>query len=125
MESLESLKENARRLANAIGDIEDADRRKANAKKVGKFYKTRNNYSVPKKASDYWWQYERVIRMDETGFLYTLCFQTDCHGKVFIEPERYAYHMQYGTPISAREFGKAWDALVKSISDMTETLERK
>lgn len=115
MESLETLQDTARKAGEKIERIETARRREANGTKVGKFYKTRNNYSCPKKASDYWWQYEKVTRMDSRGFLRTLQFQTDSYGTVHVEFEHYAYHMQYGTEIKKAEFDRAWKTMQAKI----------
>lgn len=118
MNKLEVLKARARNIGEQIGAIEDAARRDTNGKKVGKFYKTRNNYSVPSKPSDYWWLYECVTRMDDGGFLWTMAFQTDKNGTISIEPERYAYHMQYGTEITKAEFDRAWMRLKANIIEL-------
>lgn len=114
-QSIETLRETSRKAQEAISEIETLARREANGPKVGKFYKTRNSYSCPEKPSDYWWVYEKVTRMDESGFLYTTQFQTDKHGKIFIEPDHYAYHMQYGTEIKPAVFSRAWAKLIEDI----------
>lgn len=121
---IEELRNTAREAGEAISRHEIAERKKANLKKVGRTYKTRNSYSCPEKSSDYWWVYEKVTHMDGEGFLHTFCFQTDKNGQICVEEDRFAYHMQYGSPIKSAEFGRAWAKVVDRINAQTKMLAR-
>lgn len=118
MESLEALQEQARSLAEMIGGIEDAKRRDANGKKVGRYFKTRNSYSCPEKPSDYWWVYAKVTKMDDAGFLYTTEFQIDKNGDINIRFGHYSYHMQGWTEIKRSEVVNAWKRLDAKLDKM-------
>lgn len=88
----------------------------ANKHKVGKYFKTRNNYSCPEKRSDYWWTYERCIGMDKDGMLKTFQFETDKYGDVLVKFNHHAYHLQYGKPCSKSEFDRAFKKMQQKIA---------
>jgi len=116
MSTIEALRKTARRAQEAIGEIETVARRKENAKKVGKFFKTQNSYSCPEKPSDYWWLYAKCIRMDEDGFLYSFQFQTDKNGCLDIRPEHYSYYLNGFSEIPKTEFERAWKTLLEKLN---------
>lgn len=116
METLEQLKDTARKAGDAIYRMEVAERKKANAAKIGQVYKTRNSYSCPEKPSDYWWLYAKVTHMDADGLLWTKDFQTDCRGDINIRLSHMGYHMQGWTKITQAEFDRAWKRLRETIT---------
>ena len=116
METIEQLKKIAGDAQDKLWAIQADQFRKANGSKVGKTFRTRNNFSCPKKRSDYWWQYAKVTRMDEGGMLYATIFQTDQFGNVTVSYDSCVHHAQYYTPCPATDFNKAWRALLKKLN---------
>jgi len=114
---IEALRKQAAEAQNAIAEHQHAEWRKANAPKVGKCFRTKNSCSCPEKPSDYWWVYARVTRMDESGMLYAMTFQTDKYGNVNIEQDSCVHHAQYYTPCSAADLKKAWKKLLSKLND--------
>jgi hypothetical protein len=55
---------------------------------VGTYWKYRNCYYAPKKASDYWWLYVRVDYV-KGGTLYGTKFQVDKDGKMTVDIDEY------------------------------------
>src|SRR5581483_1710586 len=106
MEQLSELEATARAVGEKIDAIKTKERKAANQKKVGRYYKTRNSYSCPENPSDYWWLYAKCTRMDNEGFLYAFKFQTDKYGKIEIESDAHSYHMQHYDPCTKAEFDK-------------------
>jgi hypothetical protein len=98
-----------------LAAIKAEEFRRANAPKVGKTFKTRNNFSCPEKPSDYWWLYSKVTRMDNDGMLYATYFQTDKYGNISVCFDHYAYHMQGHQQIPAAEFNRAWKKMVAKV----------
>lgn len=111
MQSIEQLAEISRDAQERIEKIKSAERRADNGKKVGKYFRTRNNYSCPEKPSDYWWVYAKITKMDDAGYLYMTEFQIDKNGDINVRFDHYAYHMQGWTEIKRAEMLKAWKRL--------------
>lgn len=118
MESIDTLRETVRAAGEKLSQIESAAFRKVNGKKVGKTFKTRNNYSCPEKPSDYWWVYVAVTRMDEFGLLYATEFQTDSRGNIFLRLDQCVFHLQSDyKSIPAIEFHRAAKKMQEKIAD--------
>lgn len=119
MERKEELRRQLKVLHEELNTITDAEDDVRNATFVGKCFKTRNNYSCPKIAKDYWWLYFKVLRAADVG-LYCLCFQIDCNGRIDIEPNVYmtANSFDSYTPIKPAEFEKAWTRCVLAVSEV-------
>jgi hypothetical protein len=115
MESVEQLQKIATEAQAKLWEIEHAKRRKENGSKVGKTFRTQNNYSCPEKPSDYWWLYAKVTRMDDDGLLYATTFQTDKYGNVDIKYDELVYHMQHYSQCPATELNRAWRALLRRV----------
>lgn len=103
----------------ALSRMQDERRRAENAALVGKTFKYRNSYSCPEKASDYWWLYAKVTKMDTDGTLSLFTFETDKCGRIRIE----LFHHRYGldssyVPISAAEYRKALKALKARVAKL-------
>lgn len=73
-----------------LSEIKTNERLLENKDKVGKFYKYHNCYSCPKDDSDYWWEYQEIISMDEYGDLHSIEFSIDKDGKLSMENNNYA-----------------------------------
>jgi len=99
-----------------MGRRETLLRESKNASKVGRYFKTRNNYSCPEKRSDYWWTYEFCTRMDQDGMLKTYRFETDKYGNVRVNFDHHAYHLQYAKPCSKGEFYRAFKKMQRKVS---------
>lgn len=119
MADIDKLKKKLRAQAaeanESLWAIELDERLKGNQPKLGKAYKRRNNYSCPKKPSDYWWDYALVTSLSEDGLLWAKSFCIDSNGQITIEPKRMIYHAQDWTPIPKPEFTKAWKAARKNL----------
>lgn len=112
MEQIETLKQQARAVAEKIGRIEDAERYAQNKKLEGKAFKYRNSYSCPDKPSDYWWMYTKVLKVTR-DFIHIHQFQTDRYGSVTIDLEKKHYRHFHGgfVEIKSSEFERQWKAL--------------
>lgn len=58
-------------------------------KLIGNCYRFKNCYSLPERASDYWWFYVKITHMDEHGVLRGTAFQRDKEGKIEIDKNAY------------------------------------
>lgn len=113
--TVDELTKIAREAQEKLGEIRAAEFRRLNGPKVGKAFKTRNNFSCPEKPSDYWWLYSKVTRMDDDGMLYATDFETDRYGNISVRFNHYAYHMQGHQQIPAAEFRRAWKKMQAKI----------
>lgn len=98
-----------------INQIQDAQNSKENRKLLERCFRTRNNYSCPEKASDYWWLYFKVLR---TGSLVTcLSFEIDPNGNIIIRPsaEYYGHQIAEYESITNEAFQKEWEKCQKLI----------
>lgn len=93
----------------------------------GKFYKFKNNYSMPKKKSDYWFLYKQVTRVDRDDMYrsgddiycnyHGWSFETDKYGNVRVELDAngYIHSLNEYEEISREEFLLAWDRLTQKL----------
>ncbi len=110
--TLEQWKEQEHEANRAIARLRDEERRAENAALVGKTFKYRNNYSCPKKPSDYWYLYVKVTGMNRDGSLKLFTFETDKYRHIVIGVDRHMYGLDESyKPISAAEYRKALAAL--------------
>jgi hypothetical protein len=111
-EILEAKIFNLRQELNKITDAEDDAE---NAALVGRFFKTQNNYSCPKKKSDYWTLYVRVT--SSTDGLKGITSQVDKDGRVSINPDEFyvARTILSHEEITAGEYAEAWTKMMKKI----------
>lgn len=116
---VETLKKQARLLAERIGKIEDADRYQENKKLEGKAFKYRNNFSCPEKPSDYWWMYLKVLKVTK-DHIEVHDFQTDKYGEITINLRKRHYRHLFGAgsriEIKPAEFDRAWKAVTSKLS---------
>jgi hypothetical protein len=120
MESVEQLQKIALDAEEKLYRIRSDQFKSKNSSKVGKTFRTRNNFSCPEKPSDYWWLYAKITRMDDAGMLYATTFQTDKYGAVSINFDQCVHHAQYYSSCPAADFKKAWKAMLKKLNSTFE-----
>lgn len=104
-------------LRNELHAITGPEDDAANAALVGKCFRCSNNYSVPKKASDYWWLYTKVTGASD-GSLETFTFQDDKKGRLSVESRAYTMRqsVERYEEITSAAFAKAWAAMLARIT---------
>lgn len=116
---IETLKEQARTIAEKIGKIEEAERYQKNKDLEGKAFKYRNCYPRPEKPADYWWLYIRVIKVTK-DHIDTHEFQTDKYGEITINLCKRHYRFLFGegsrVEIKTAEFDRAWKSVQAKIT---------
>lgn len=105
--TIEQLKADQQKASNAIWELEAERRRTENGPLVGKFFKTRNNYSVPDKRADYWWLYAKVTKMDRSGHLSIVQFEIDKYENLSVRRDDHRWHMADWKQIKLSEFDLA------------------
>jgi hypothetical protein len=107
MSELKELERQRKAISERIGEIQQAEDEKKSAQFVGRYFRYRNCYSCPEKASDYWWLYFKVTGYEGrrlTGY----SFQRDKYGKSEFDPNAGAYHFLEGyEEIDAAQFVRA------------------
>lgn len=117
--NVETLKEQARKIADKIGKIEDAERYEQNKELEGRTFKFRNCYSCSEKPSDYWWLYTKVTKVTR-DHIHVHQFQTDKYGEITISLDKTYYRhvpLHDRTEIKPAEFERQWKAMKKRIAD--------
>lgn len=98
--------------------IEAQEAEDRNRALIGKCYKYRTSYSLPKEDADYWWLYIKVTGVKGAS-MRIWRFDTDKYGKIQIEPDgMLAYeNMQFGGyhEIPEAEFNAAWQATMEKL----------
>lgn len=95
---------------------------------IGKFFKTKNSYSLPKKPSDYWFIYTKITDIKK-GDLYDtgngvlsefrgFDFQTDMYGDITINKSRKGCVHSLGDEITEQEFNEAWNKMIDSLNKL-------
>ncbi|RHH20501.1 hypothetical protein [Bacteroides eggerthii] len=95
---------------------------------IGKCFKRRDSYSCPKKPSDYWFSYSKIISITPNDIYMggmkndkvlssciVVTFQTDKDGVFKISPHYYTYVHTLGEEININEFNKEFDKAVNRI----------
>lgn len=103
-------------LRKKLGKITDAETAQENAALLGKCYRTRNNYSVPETAADYWWLYARVVSV--AGGLKVTTFQDDKKGRLSVEQKSFyvGQSLRGYEEISEAAFMKAWAKFTDAVA---------
>ena len=119
MDEKEQIVSQLRALNKRLYAINQKEASARNRALLGKCYKYRNNYSVPEKASDYWWLYIRVDKV-KGAFATTFEFQTDKHGEMSVRPSRInVARFDHGhIEIKPSEFARALASLQKRIAKL-------
>lgn len=104
---------------------------------IGKTFKKRNCNSLPKKPSDYWWLYSKIISINKDDIYLgggykdqleecpvlanceVLRFQKDKNGKVIVGIERTYVH-NLGKEIPLKNFNKAYADIQNFISNLNK-----
>lgn len=119
MTEREKLQAERRRIHAALEQLDQADALEHSRALVGRYFKYRNSYSCPQKASDYWWLYARTDRLDRAGTLHGVTFQIDSRGEITVAPQRFMWQL-FGDgskyqPITRAEFQRAWTRTQRAI----------
>lgn len=99
----------------------------------GRYFKQRNNYSCPKKPSDYWFMYTKITEINPKDVYDTrgngvACyfkgwtFQTCRDGHISINKEKHGYIHGLGKEITEKEFNDAWNTMIDKINSLYPTL---
>lgn len=116
MKTKEELLAELGRIRRAIDKIETVESLATNKTYLGKCFKYRNNFSCPKKPSDYWWLYTEVISFD-ADCLHVWSFQTDARGEIYINSKEQQFAPMNGhVEIKKSEFETAWKKLKAKVN---------
>lgn len=113
----DELESRARDINRRLHTIRDAERFAENQALAGKTFRFKNNYSCPEKPSDRWWLYAKVLKVDKTGHLTVMEFQTDKYGDITIRTDKFRFHMNDYQACPASVFNKAWRDLQRKIAN--------
>lgn len=95
----------------------------------GKFFKYKNSYSCPKKPSDYWYAYTKVVSIKpddiyegHAGVVLShctvYCFQIDKYGNLLVEINKKTCTHSLGKEIPETEFNRAFGKIVDLINNL-------
>jgi len=118
-EELEELERQRWEINGKIDRIRQSTRIQEAEKLVGKCFKYRNCYSLPKSDADYWWLYIKVIGHDR-GTLITEEFENASDGNISINLKSNKYSGVLDgnyTRIKSEEYDEAWRKLRKLINE--------
>lgn len=95
---------------------------------IGKCFKYKNSYSCPKKPSDYWYMYSKIVSITPNDIYIggisnnevlsrciVVTFQTDKYGVININPHYSTYVHSLGEEIGIHEFNKEFDKVIDRI----------
>jgi hypothetical protein len=100
--------------------IESQETEDRNRALIGKCFKYRTSYSLPKQPEDYWWMYLKILGVDGTS-LRIWRFDTDKYGKIQIEPDSRLAHQCLSIgyhEIPPAEFNAAWQATMERLEKL-------
>lgn len=95
----------------------------------GRFFRQSNNYGCPKKPSDYWWYYTKVIEVRPedvydtrgngiTSHFKGWSFQLDKYNQLTVELEKTGYIHSLGQEISQEKFNNAWNKAMENLDKL-------
>lgn len=118
MKSKQELEASIRTLRHELDAITGAEEEAANRALMGKCYRTRNNYSLPEKASDYWWLYTKVVGLSKDRSLQTLSFEDDKRGRLLVQSRDHSMRqtIERYEEITPAAFAKAWARFLGRVS---------
>lgn len=120
MKTKEQLEAEIAPLRKQLHRLRDLELKERSVALLGRCFKYRNCYSLPKKPSDYWWLYVKVVSVNYWPV--TFEFQTDRNGRIEVKQNKCASGLDNGnesyTEISQKEFAAAWNRLQKHIGGM-------
>lgn len=121
-ESIEVLRKRSREASAELWAAEQKERDKENATLIGKCFRYRNSYSVPKE-NERWWLYIKILKVED-GALRALKFEVDYEGRIKIDPNEYMGNIFEGYhPISAATFNRAWQETVTAIHQIDPEID--
>ena len=116
MSKLEELQDERTRLNIHIWEIERRESDKRNATLIGKCFRYSNSFG----SGESWWLYVKIIGAVD-GNLISRRFQTDCRGRMEVEPEHTTFtdllNADY-EEISSKDFDTAWIDFKATIKDI-------
>jgi len=104
-----------------LNEIENSERQLANESLMGRYFKFRNSYSLPKTEADYWWLYAYIETVDD-GVAQAIMFQTDRDGKIEIESRSF-YGLNGYVEIEADEYIAARSAMLRRATENTNPIQ--
>ncbi len=110
---LKELQDEKARISSQIGEIEKQRRNERNVALIGKCFQYRNSLGS---STEDWWLYAKIIRAED-GNLIAHRFQTDCHGRMEVDPEHTIWDdLSAGyEEIPSEDFNAAWAGLKAAI----------
>jgi hypothetical protein len=119
MKTREQLLAEITPLRDALDRLDRAERDAENKALIGKCFRYRNSYSLPKTERDYWWTYRKVTALGAHGRLRYFEFQTDKNGAITIEPTGSFGTVSGGwSPIPEAQFDRAWKAMQAKVANL-------
>ena len=118
-EQLQAIINGARK---KLDRIESAESLIQNRALLGKCFTYRNNYSLPKKPSDYWIVYIKIVSADADGVC-AFEFQKDRDGVCFVKPSEQRYPRSFReengyVSIKPIEFARAWQRFLRDLNEI-------
>lgn len=130
------MENRAQKLERQLRSIREKEEKKLIAKHypkfkklVGKFYKIRDNYSCPRKKSDYWYKYVKITEINpddiyDVNTRTALCsykgysFNTDKYGVFTVVKDCNGYVHLLDEQITEEEFNTAWNKAMDSLNKL-------
>jgi hypothetical protein len=106
MNQKQKLQEQIAKLRAEYHSIDEREKRQANLKFVGKYFKFKNCYSCPEGEKDYWTGYTKVLKLDGIGLRCTQ-FEIDQSGKAWMTSNMFRMDVGTENQITKREYDKA------------------
>lgn len=101
---IETTKAALRKLTSKKCSIESKIKYPKYKKLEGTVWRVKNNYSCPKKPSDYWWLYCKVLKIHKNGEVDLIRFQMDHKGMLMVEPNK-----DFWEPYFFADEGRGWE----------------
>lgn len=111
-----------REIRAQIYNIEDHRRIDKNKKVVGKCYVYRNSFSCPSSPKDYWNLYTKIVKIDRSGYLKAVSFQTDKNGDMHFRNETFRVTMDGYKQIPLSKFNRALETFQKKLYSTCEKI---
>jgi hypothetical protein len=120
--SLKKLEAEARKINSALYEARNKEKQAEAKKFVGKYFRYRNNYSLPKTAKDYWYIYFRVLRVDSMGMVVCLRVQRDKNGVIEINSKYHTYPHHLGEQITRKQYVTAVNDIMEKSVDIFDKM---
>lgn len=113
--TLYQLKKERSAISEQIHNLEIKELEEKNASLVGCYFKKENRYS--QEVGGTWFIYRYVERL-EGGRPHGLQFQTDCYGRIEIEPDTNLFSFDGSEQIDQIEFNQAYAAMFTTVQGL-------